>query len=197
MQTWKVDQLLLRQDEVANFIYATKGQKYSVLLPLLGLEHLEQAADNLHQLQQRVADISELTRKEVEQQTLTKTVTNIFPDASEESIVQELMGLAETYLADVPTELPSLLTALLSALDDRIKSLQPETARHLLLTQICDEELSEKLAAMTKAESEATSRLDDLVDRRIAVRGIFKKCVNSQAVCPLSEQHGLEAQERR
>ena len=27
--------------------------------------------------------------------------------------------------------------------------------------------------------------------------GIFKKCVNSQAVCPLSEQHGLEAQERR
>ena len=28
-------------------------------------------------------------------------------------------------------------------------------------------------------------------------RGIFKKCVNSQAVYPLSEQHGLEAQERR
>ena len=29
------------------------------------------------------------------------------------------------------------------------------------------------------------------------MRGIFKKCVNSQAVYPLSEQHGLEAQERR
>ena len=28
-------------------------------------------------------------------------------------------------------------------------------------------------------------------------RGIFKKCVNSQAVYPLSERHGLEAQERR
>ena len=27
--------------------------------------------------------------------------------------------------------------------------------------------------------------------------GIFKKCVTSQAVYPLSEQHGLEAQERR
>ena len=26
-------------------------------------------------------------------------------------------------------------------------------------------------------------------------RGIFKKCVNSQAVYPLSEQHGLEAQD--
>ena len=31
----------------------------------------------------------------------------------------------------------------------------------------------------------------------LAPRGIFKKCVNSQAVYPLSEQHGLEAQERR
>ena len=29
------------------------------------------------------------------------------------------------------------------------------------------------------------------------IRGIFKKCVNSQAVYPLSERHGLEAQERR
>ena len=27
--------------------------------------------------------------------------------------------------------------------------------------------------------------------------GIFKKCVNSQAVYPLSEQHGLKARERR
>ena len=27
--------------------------------------------------------------------------------------------------------------------------------------------------------------------------GILKKCVNSQAVYPLSEQHGLKARERR
>ena len=33
--------------------------------------------------------------------------------------------------------------------------------------------------------------------RKEVRRGIFKKCVNSQAVYPLSEQHGLEAQERR
>ena len=30
-----------------------------------------------------------------------------------------------------------------------------------------------------------------------AQRGILKKCVNSQAVYPLSEQHGLKARERR
>ena len=31
----------------------------------------------------------------------------------------------------------------------------------------------------------------------ISIRGILKKCVNSQAVYPLSEQHGLKARERR
>ena len=47
---------------------------------------------------------------------------------------------------------------------------------------------------------------DDQINwRRIAsdkttnaeLRGILKKCVNSQAVYPLSEQHGLKARERR
>ena len=45
---------------------------------------------------------------------------------------------------------------------------------------------------------QATSTADA---RAIAItrqsRGTLKKCVNSQAVYPLSEQHGLEAQERR
>ena len=31
----------------------------------------------------------------------------------------------------------------------------------------------------------------------LEVGGILKKCVNSQAVYPLSEQHGLKARERR
>ena len=35
------------------------------------------------------------------------------------------------------------------------------------------------------------------VEPRLGMRGIFKKCVNSQAVYLLSEQHGIEAQERR
>ena len=37
----------------------------------------------------------------------------------------------------------------------------------------------------------------EAVNREGDSGGIFKKCVNSQAVYLLSEQHGLEAQERR
>ncbi len=169
VQAWKVGQLLLRQDEVANFIYATKGAKYSVLLPLLGLARLEQAADNFHQLQQRVAGISELSRKETELQVINTNVTQVFPNVAEESLIQALDELAGTYLAAVPTELPPLAQALSSALDARIQSLEPETKRHLLLTQIKDEMLREKLVSLANAEAEVVSQVDALVDRRIAV----------------------------
>ena len=37
----------------------------------------------------------------------------------------------------------------------------------------------------------------EVVNYLIGARGILKKCVNSQAVYPLSEQHGLKARERR
>ena len=36
-----------------------------------------------------------------------------------------------------------------------------------------------------------------IVTKLIVKGGTLKKCVNSQAVYPLSEQDGLEAQERR
>lgn len=47
---WDYRRTILRQDEVVNFIRATKGEKYSALLPLLGLGRLENAAANLHNL---------------------------------------------------------------------------------------------------------------------------------------------------
>ena len=48
---------------------------------------------------------------------------------------------------------------------------------------------------MYKVELYARVRRACMVDGMS--RGILKKCVNGQAVYPLSEQHGIEAQERR
>src|SRR4051812_29624254 len=41
---WSYPRTILRQDELASFIRSPKGEKYSALLPLLGLGHLEIAA---------------------------------------------------------------------------------------------------------------------------------------------------------
>ena len=55
LASWRSAQLILRQDEVARFIHATKGEKYSALLPLLGLGEIETVVDNLHRLAREVA----------------------------------------------------------------------------------------------------------------------------------------------
>jgi recombinational DNA repair ATPase RecF len=47
---WDYRRTILRQDEVSRFISATKGDKYSALLPLLGLATMEQAAESLRLL---------------------------------------------------------------------------------------------------------------------------------------------------
>jgi energy-coupling factor transporter ATP-binding protein EcfA2 len=54
LESWRVSQLVLRQDEVARFINARKGDKYSALLPILGLADLETIAENLRKLAKEV-----------------------------------------------------------------------------------------------------------------------------------------------
>ena len=41
MKDWDLGRTILRQNEVADFIHGTKGQKYTALLPLFGLQELE------------------------------------------------------------------------------------------------------------------------------------------------------------
>ena len=49
----------------------------------------------------------------------------------------------------------------------------------------------------SKSTVTAILRRHGLIDPAESSRGILKKCVNGQAVYPLSEQDGLKAQERR
>ena len=56
--------------------------------------------------------------------------------------------------------------------------------------------LADGLRGPVQTQRDSIRMLDTNELERLS-RGIFKKCVNSQAVYPLSEQHGLEAQERR
>ena len=60
ISTWDYGRTVLRQDEVAAFIRNTKGGKYSAILPLLGLDPMEAAAENVRQLAKSVEQRSNL-----------------------------------------------------------------------------------------------------------------------------------------
>ena len=65
MHTWDYRRIVLRQDEVAEFIRDTKGGKYSALLPLLGLHQVEVAAENLRQLAKSIEEQSKLDQSQL------------------------------------------------------------------------------------------------------------------------------------
>jgi hypothetical protein len=55
VDSWSSGRMVLRQDEVAAFVKSSKGEKYSTLLPLLGLSHLETRAVNIHRVKAAVS----------------------------------------------------------------------------------------------------------------------------------------------
>jgi len=169
VQGWELQRLLLRQDEVADFVHAPKGDKYSVLLPLLGLDGLERAAENLRQLGQRVRNVSELAHKEQTLEALSTAAKQHFGDLTELKVAEFLNRLAARYVRQPPKDLPALTNALASGIEATIKSAEPESRRHLLLRQIHGEALPKKLEAVTEAEAATKEQVDTLLDRRIAV----------------------------
>ena len=70
-------------------------------------------------------------------------------------------------------------------------------ALRVLVEGIMDAEVSSRIGAEYGERSPERVTQRNGYRSRAWDRGIFKKCVNSQAVYLLSEQHGLEAQERR
>ncbi len=93
--------VVLRQDEVAAFISSAKGEKYSALLPLLGLEELEFAAENIRQLSKRIAKASDLDGKRRELSVATQAVKGA---SSIEDVQSKIVALHAKYRVSAPGE---------------------------------------------------------------------------------------------
>jgi len=170
IQNWDLERFILRQDELANFICMSKGQKYSVLLPLLGLEHFEHAAENLRQLQMAIEEMSGLAEKRQRQRDIAEEAKDVLEELDIESVMDVLSDLGDTYLdPPVPSTFKGLIEALQQSISERIETAEPEQRRHLLIQQVQQEGLKDKFAKLIQAEEKASMAFDSLLDRRIAV----------------------------
>jgi len=170
VQTWELERLILRQDEVAAFVEKTKGGKYSVLLPLLGLEHLEQAADNITKLRQSVVEEGDLYSKKANLAFLKQEAAKYFADLSEATATKALQNIAKDYIkGEIPAGIDPLTKKLSDAINSRIASLTPEITRHTLLLKVNEENLSEKLQKVAQAEEKILGRVNTLVDSQVEI----------------------------
>lgn len=178
IQSCNVESHLLRQDEVSRFIHYTKGQKYSVLLPLLGLDNLEQAAENLHQLRLSVIKQSNIDVNRKLYQQSVKAAEERLASLEIEDILKKLNELTKKYSIEGPTEeIKSLAKQLTAEIEKRIKSLEPEQNRYSIFKQILSEKLLTKLENMISADDKAEQRVDALLNLRISVLEPMEKFV--------------------
>lgn len=182
-----LERLLLRQEEVSNFIHATKGQKYSVLLPLLGLEGLEWAATNFELLIKAVTKKTSLEQKRGRAELLEAELHETWPSLSAEEATRELEGLAKRYLDEIPSP-NDLITKLGAVVEERAQTLEREQRRHNLLRRIADEGLDDALDKLFQAEKLFREKSDTLLSERIGVLEATVEYVNeldsSETDCP-------------
>ncbi len=171
MSTWDYRRIVLRQDEVAEFIRSTKGDKYSALLPLLGLHELEIGADNLRQLAKAVEEHSKLNENRgFLRQTLTKR-KEVFSDDTDKAIEKRVNEVHAKYCTGT-FEAQGYLAGckeLETTLSQRIGQLSSEERRHLVLQSIANTDIAAGVTSVRGFDAKLAGSVEPLILEKLGV----------------------------
>lgn len=165
----EADRIILRQDEVADFVNSTKGNKYSVLLPLLGLSELEVVAENFLSIQKILAEESQLQKNKQRYRDLMEDVNKILPSFEEKEIQTLINNIGKRYLGIIPKEHTELVEKLSVAIDENIQKAKSEIEKNTILKQIIAENLIDKLNDLIKNQEKSSRDVDSLLGCRLEV----------------------------
>lgn len=164
---WQYRQTVLRQDEVSSFIASPKGNKYSALLPLLGLGSLECAAENLRQLAKCVEKTARLPELKTRIAAVQMAVTAAFPTTLDKQ--STIGGLYSKYCDGSHTGLHEQCDALKGSLDTRVNALNDELKRHLSLAEIAEVPIGGAIQKCREAAVTLAALAEPLIEERLTV----------------------------
>lgn len=169
VQSWSYRRTILRQDEIAAFIKSSKGDKYSALLPLLGLGHLEHAAENVRQLSKAVADRGGLKIKTGQLSAAIEARHAAFGEKTDAEIDAVVEGIYKRYV-DAGETNPA---AQRKVADQEIASKQAdfskEERRYNALKKLADFKLDAHVQRLRDANACLAELSEPLVQERLAV----------------------------
>lgn len=171
MNTWNYRSTILRQDEVATFVHDTKGDKYSALLPLLGLDELVTTAENLRQLVKSIETNSKLKEIKALLNNAETKRREIFGTASDDQILKKISELYAQYCS---TEAKA--TNPFSQCEETDRAIQimssqvtPEYDRYRLLQNIGQLKLKENVNSVRLANSRIADSVEPLIIEKLDV----------------------------
>jgi len=171
MQTWEYRRTVLRQHEIADFIQSTKGDKYSALLPLLGLHPLEVAAENLRQLTMAIVEVSKVVANKRKLQEVNARQNEVFGKDTHDEILEKVARLHSKYCPDKAAAADPLVRCdvLRQAIDSRIAKSTAEQRRYIALRDGADLDLKPPISTVRDAISKLADIAESLITEKLQV----------------------------
>jgi hypothetical protein len=169
--SWEYRRTVLRQHEVSDFIHSRKGEKYSALLPLLGLTSMEVAAENLRQLAKAVEEVSDVARTKFKLEGIQSERRSLFDQQSDAEIFEQLTLLHSRYCAgkaDTATK-EGKCADLSAAIAARVAASTADQQMHVALANLGRVELSSHVAAIRTAAAKLVNTVEPLITEKLAV----------------------------
>jgi len=183
IQAWDARRVLLRQDEIAEFVRLPKGEKYANFLPLLGLENLEQAFNNLRAIEQHLTALTQFDQKRAVIKSLEQKLQQ-FQGKSHLEIIEELTrdmcSVIPVNREAIPQNLSEAIQALQKTLEAQIVQLRPAERQHIHLSQLYKISLSTHLNALKAARDALTETALDHLEEHIVILEKTSEILSSQ-----------------
>lgn len=168
---WDYHRTILRQNEVADFISYTKGDKYSALLPLFGLGSLEITAENLRQLEKYIEQESALPEKKLKISLVREKRNKSFGEANDTLIEKDLKKLHESYCTSTfQVEEPlSSCDEINNVLDHKIKNNSNNYTLYKTLLDISQSDITEDIEAVRAESLKLVNEVEPHIIEKLAV----------------------------
>lgn len=171
LSTWDYRRTILRQDEVSAFIRDTKGEKYSALLPLLGLSDLELAAENLHQLANAVEETTGLRELlAVLEQTRVQRLKHFGADTPEQ-IADAVRTLFNSYCSarPLPERADAQATQVLSEIDTRIAASSADLREFVAVQSLALLNIQVSVISIAALGAKLSAMTEPMLEERLAI----------------------------
>ncbi len=170
ISTWDYKRIVLRQDEVSQFIHGTKGEKYSALLPLIGLGDLEAAATNLKNLGRAVHTEAGTVDLKAKLDALKVKKATVFGAATGDELLARLATLYAAFCPEGEAQADvERCTELLMAIGKKIEALTAEQLVHAHLLEIAGLGIASLVDGVRSAATKLVDSGESLIAERLEV----------------------------
>lgn len=171
LDAWDYQRTILRQDEVAKFIHGTKADKYSSLLPLLGLGQLEIAAHNVRQLARAIKDHVKLDESKAQMAQVNRKRDEALGRVSDAEVLAITQELHREYCPEkVATgDSKEMCREVEAALTRLIAGSSTEQKKWFALQEVAELELKEGIAAVRTTSAVLAEEAEPLIQEKLDI----------------------------